>query len=461
MNKHYFKRILESIITRKKDALLIFFIVLILSVFIIISTCISSLGETISNVIINDFEVKMYSNSFYQTRTESNYTKLFNNALVGLANDINDIKKEENDEAYITLNAMISSNLANKEYVESFDEYGNSVKEIQYIDAGIYTLIDEDIAKLEGLSIVDGTYLEDDDNYSVLVKNSLYIDGKQVETGDIVTFTINNINYEFNVIGTFNYYNDKEMLGGGFFYSSATDVILTKDVLIEIASENDISLELANLALYFTNGNRYEEMNQIFSAYLFNVINKNNLSNAINDYTINSNIDEYNNMVSPTENMNSLYLIISIVMVLISCLILANVVRYINENRIKEYAILLSLGQNKLLSIMSFCIEVLIITNISITIALPIGISIAKSTSEKLLESNLKRQERLAYITGSEEDLDIFEVQSSIYDTYKVEVNNNDVIKIYLINNGLVVVSCIFVFISIYKSKPRELLLHN
>ena len=95
----------------------------------------------------------------------------------------------------------------------------------------------------------------------------------------------------------------------------------------------------------------------------------------------------------------------------------------------------------------------------AITLSLPLGIRIAKSSANSLLENNLKRQERLAKISGSEEDFDVFEKQLDLYSQYEVEVSNNDIAFVYLVNDFFILVSCLFVFISISRLKPRELLL--
>lgn len=454
MNRHYFKRIFESIITRRKDSLLIFFIVLVLSTFNIISMCITNLGINISHKIKNEFEVEIYVDNLYFSNEPK--TSIANKTIKEIYENKDELLVEDNDSIKINIHFENMSNLSNEEYIEVYDEYGYVSKEVDYVDVDIYSLVDEETVNDEGFSLIDGTYLNEDDKNCVLVNSSMYIDGREVEVGDTLILTINNIDYEYEIIGTFSYYNDKKILGGNFFYDESTKVIMTPNDLLEICMDNNVAMNINNITLSFINGYRYDDMYKKLNKYIGEILFKNDVE-SVNEFE--SNISEYESMVKPTENMSYLYRIISIVMVIISCLLLSNVVRYINEGRIKEYAILLSMGQNKMLSIISFGIEILIITNIAITLALPIGVNIAKSTSSTLLKSNLKRQERLAYISGSDEDLDIFEIQNSLYESYKVTVGSNDVLEVYLLNNGLVIVSCLLVFIIIYKSKPRELLL--
>ena len=110
------------------------------------------------------------------------------------------------------------------------------------------------------------------------------------------------------------------------------------------------------------------------------------------------------------------------------------------------------------MSIISFAIEILIIANIAITIAIPIGIKTAKNSSDELIRENLKIQDRLAYINNNQEDIDIFKQQSEIYKNYTISIASEDILIIYVVINGLVLLSCLYVFISISKIRPRILL---
>lgn len=91
-------------------------------------------------------------------------------------------------------------------------------------------------------------------------------------------------------------------------------------------------------------------------------------------------------------------------------------ITFLNEKRIHEYAVLLAIGQSKLLSIISFALEILIIAFLAISLSFPIGIRVAKPSADKVLEANIKRQERMAMISGNQEDFDVFEKQLALYE---------------------------------------------
>ena len=58
----------------------------------------------------------------------------------------------------------------------------------------------------------------------------------------------------------------------------------------------------------------------------------------------------------------------------------------------------------------------------------------------------------------NQEDIDIFKQQSEIYKNYTISIASEDILIIYVVINGLVLLSCLYVFISISKIRPRILL---
>ena len=450
MNKHYFKRILESIITRKKDSLLMFFIIFILSFFIIVSTCISRLGSKISENVKTSMEVNIYTDDLEFKESNANgYGMLVNSTYQNIDDHFKNYCKENNCVYDSSYSINVYSNISH---------YSEKVDDGFVENLGLYTAISYDAFKSQGLSLSEGSeYFDDNDRCVALVSNSCYIDGEGVKMGDTINVTLRSVTYNFQVIGTFSYGNS--LTSSKSHYTSNTSIIVNKDDFFELCDEANKQANLNRIGINAIDGFRFNELKNGFNLQLSDAIKEKRMLDKLNEYTVQTNQEEYERIVSPSDNLKSLYNIISIVMVIISCLLLINVVTFLNENRLKEYAILLSMGQKKSLSIFSFGIEILLIAFLAITLSLPLGINVAKSSANKLLVSNLKRQERLAKISGSEEDFDIFEKQVALYLEYEVEVNASDIIFVYLINDGFILISCLFAFISISKLKPRQLLL--
>lgn len=415
MSKHYFKRIFESIITRRKDSILIFSIIFILSFFIIVATCISRLGTNISNSVKDNIEISVYTNDVDFKNNED---------CIDIDDDFTYYCRDNN--------CIYESSYDAKAYIKN--EYGNKSEVV------LASAVSYDAFTSSNYEIT---------NYFSDTNQVLVNAGMLIEEGDKIDIYIKDKPYTFEVVGFF-INNDSSISSKNPYYDGETKFIINKDEFFSIAKENNIKLK-PNFMGIKTYGTTYEELELTFK----DIIDK-----EAKSYTISSNIDEYNKVVKPSESLKDLYNVIMIVMVIISCLLLINVITFLNEKRIHEYAVLLAIGQSKLLSIISFALEILIIAFLAISLSFPIGIRVAKSSADKMLEANVKRQERMAMISGNQEDFDVFEKQLALYEEYEVSISTLDVVYIYLINDTFILVSCLFAFISISKLKARQLLLN-
>lgn len=415
MSKHYFKRIFESIITRRKDSILIFSIIFILSFFIVVATCISRLGTNISNSVKDNIEISVYTNDV-EFRN--------NKDCIDIDDDFTYYCRDNN--------CSYESSYDAKAYIK--DEYGNKSEVV------LASAVSYDAFTSSNYEITN--YFNDTNQ--VLVNT-----GMLIEEGDKIDIYIKDKPYTFEVVGFF-INNDSSISSKNPYYDGETKFIINKDDFFSIAKENNIKLtpNYMGIKAYETT---YEELELTFK----DIIDK-----EAKSYTISSNIDEYNKVVKPSESLKDLYNVIMIVMVFISCLLLINVITFLNEKRIHEYAVLLAIGQSKLLSIISFALEILIIAFLAISLSFPIGIRVAKSSADKMLEANIKRQERMAMISGNQEDFDVFEKQLALYEEYEISISTLDVVYIYLINDSFILISCLFAFISISRLKARELLIN-
>lgn len=415
MSKHYFKRIFESIITRRKDSILIFSIIFILSFFIIVATCISRLGTNISNSVKDNMEISVYTNDVDFKNNED---------CIDIDDDFTYYCRDNN--------CIYESSYDAKAYIKN--EYGNKPEVV------LASAVSYDAFTSSNYEIT---------NYFSDTNQVLVNAGMLIEEGDKIDIYIKDKPYTFEVVGFF-INNDSSISSKNPYYDGETKFIINKDEFFSIAKENNIKLK-PNFMGIKTYGTTYEELELTFK----DIIDK-----EAKSYTISSNIDEYNKVVKPSESLKDLYNVIMIVMVFISCLLLINVITFLNEKRIHEYAVLLAIGQSKLLSIISFALEILIIAFLAISLSFPLGIRVAKSSADKMLEANIKRQERMAMISGNQEDFDIFNKQLALYEEYEVSISTLDVVYIYLINDTFILVSCLFAFISISKLKARQLLLN-
>lgn len=453
MNKHFFKRIIESIITRKKDSLLIFFIIFFLSFFIVVSVCISRLGYNISSTVLSSMNMNIYiQNLEIEQIKVKGFGTLVNKTLINLEDNIKELAERENANFEIAYSSRLSSNFdyahLEDDYIDSFDGFYNRL---------IYSGTSLDAFNEDGLTITNGRYFNENEEMAALILNNTYINNEKVNIGDILSIKINDRIYDYPVVGLFEIDYSNNTINNKKFYNDAT-VILSKNSMLQLCNDANIAPNISRLDFSFKNGYRYEALKDELKECINDTVRTTRLNGRLKNNHIESNYDDYKKLIAPSNNMSILYSIISIIISFISCLLLINIVIYLNDKRLKEFAILQSLGQSKILSIISFALEILIIANIAITIAIPIGIKTARISSNELIRENLKMQDRLAYISNNQEDIDIFKQQSEIYTNYTINVATEDILIIYVVINGLVLLSCLYVFISISKIRPRVLL---
>lgn len=453
MNKHFFKRIIESIITRKKDSLLIFFIIFFLSFFIIVSVCISRLGYNISSTVLSSMNMNIYiQNLEIEQIKVKGFGALVNKTLINLEDNIKELAEKEEADFEISYSSHFNANFY---YAHMEDDYLNSFD--GFYDILVYSGTSIGAFNEDGLTITEGRYFDNNEEMAALILNNTYINNEKVNVGDTLSIKINNRIYDYPVVGLFEIDYSNNTINNKKFYNDAT-IILSKNSMLQLCNDANIAPNISRLDFSFKNGYRYEILKNELEECIHDTIRTTRLNGRLKNNHIESNYDDYKKIIAPSNNMSILYSIISIIISFISCLLLINIVIYLNDRRLKEFAILQSLGQRKIMSIISFALEILIIANIAITIAIPIGIKTAKISSNELIRENLKMQDRLAYISNNQEDIDIFKQQSEIYTNYTINVASEDIIIIYVVINGLVLLSCLYVFISISKIKPRMLL---
>lgn len=453
MNKHYFKRILISIARRRKDSLSLLLIIFILSFFIIVSISISRLGNNISSTVLSSMDMNIYiQNLEIEQIKVKGFGALVNKTLINLEDNIKELAERENANFEIAYSSRLSSNFdyahLEDDYIDSFDGFYNRL---------IYSGTSLDAFNEDGLTITKGRYFNENEEMAALILNNTYINNEKVNIGDILSIKINDRIYDYPVVGLFEIDYSNNTINNKKFYNDAT-VILSKNSMLQLCNDANIAPNISRLDFSFKNGYRYEILKDELKECINDTIRTTRLNGRLKNNHIESNYDEYEKLIAPSNNMSILYSIISIIISFIGCLLLINIVVFLNDKRLKEFAILQSLGQRKIMSIISFAIEILIIANIAITIAIPIGIKTARISSNELIRENLKMQDRLAYINNNQEDIDIFKQQSEIYKNYTITIASEDILIIYAVINGLVLLSCLYVFISISKIRPRVLL---
>lgn len=171
MSKHYFKRIFESIITRRKDSILIFSIIFILSFFIIVATCISRLGTNISNSVKDNIEISVYTNDVDFKNNED---------CIDIDDDFTYYCRDNN--------CIYESSYDAKAYIK--DEYGNKSEVV------LASAVSYDAFTSSNYEIT---------NYFSDTNQVLVNAGMLIEEGDKIDIYIKDKPYTFEVVGFFIY----------------------------------------------------------------------------------------------------------------------------------------------------------------------------------------------------------------------------------------------------------------
>lgn len=409
------------------------------------------IGQQIASEVLNSFNLNLYiENMEFKQMKTNGYGNLVYKTLINIEDNLKEVAKKEN--AYFDI--CYKQNLSTNYDIAYNEDYQNET----YKNTTFYTNVSLESFKKDGLVITKGRFFKENETNAVICLTNTYINNEEVNIGATLTIKTNNASNDYNVIGLFTYENANDVIQNKTFYDDPT-IIINKEDLLTICSDENIAPVISRLNFSFTNGYRIKDLEKEIKEAIDDAIKTTRLNGRIINDNLLSNYDQYEKIVAPSKSLKMLYTIISIVISFISCLLLINIISYLSNKRLKEFAILNVLGENKIKSIMAFAGEIIIITNIAISIALPIGIKIANLSFDMLLKDNLKRQERLAYITGNQEDIDIFEKQNELYNNYQISIYGKDFLSIYLINNMLVLISCFYIFIRVSKTMPRILFL--
>ena len=75
-----------------------------------------------------------------------------------------------------------------------------------------------------------------------------------------------------------------------------------------------------------------------------------------------------------------------------------------------------------------------------------------------MIQSNLKRQERIAIISDNQDNMDIFKSTKDAYEDYSLTLNTNDYLYVFGLTTLIILISQVSVLIVITSINPKQLL---
>ena len=468
MKRHhnFFRRIFLSIREHKKDTILTFLVIFVLSFFV--SFCYtfyvyqeelneSLLDKTIIGVSFNSILSENHSEEWFDDyfidSKFNDFDKFYSSYKNALNNCFNKTLYLRNFDSILSSNLLIYNNMTYKS-IYSNDE---NISEIYNFDK---TIFDK-----EGYVITEGHYLDDNDKNSILVSENLGLSNgeyyENVSVGDTVIL-INSLGEEFyyEIVGIFKqndslkkYTSENKQYGDDFMF------MLPYNELINISSiGNDLSLTKPFIQIE-GNDNKDKILN-----YLKNSLN----GIVISDDDTNTFIDFYYEvddelslkLIKPIENLKKVFKVVTIIIILVLLLLLYNLILYAFDKRKRDFGIFISLGQSKFKTIFEFLFEILIIASLSFVISLPFSYMASEHALDYMAKTNLERQAKISKISGSKEENDIFSISDEVYSAYQIDFDVVNYLIVYTYFLVIIVFSASVSFIKIALIKPKDLLKH-
>ena len=466
------KRTLLSIKEHKKDSILIFLIVLILTTFMMIYWVFYLSSEQMSKAINNKTKVSIEISDelFKGCEDENRLYELFEN--------MHENKNEIEDNHYI--NCLKSyTNYFNNTYslIDGLSKYDYVLENKYIVKADFICLLENDTYEnnvtissfdnilLENYNLIDGRYFTqaelEGSGSSIIVDSDIFLTNNegitsQVGVGDtVILLNSNNEEKAFEVIGVVKKENTNTSFSDKDLYNDPI-LLPTIDILSFVGSGN--YLRSSNIYVTVEGKDNFDNILRFLQNNLVNYkvsCGKESIYNSL-EYTVDDSLT--NSLQVPIQSIRKLFQVISYIMLIIMFILLFSLLIYVSNSRKRDFGIFIAMGQTKAKTIINFLSEILIISTVAFLISAPISCKIGTSIANDMISTNLKAQEKVAKISNYQEDEDIFEISESVNNEYKLEFNLSSYLIVYGLVLVIILTSCTFSLINISLIKPKELL---
>lgn len=468
------KRTLLSIKEHKKDTILIFLIVLILTTFMMIYWVFYLSAEQMSKSINNKTKVSIEINGrlFKGCEDENKLHELFEN--------MHENKNEIEDDHFI--NCLKSyTNYFNNTYnlISGLSKYDYVLENKYVVKADFICLLENDTYKnnvtissfdnglLENYKLINGRYFTQAEieggGSSIIVDSDIFLtnnDGitSQVCVGDtIILLNGNNEEKVFEVIGVVKKENANTSFSDTDLYNNP--ILLPSIDILSFAGSGNY-LRSSNIYVTVEGKENFDNTLSFLQNHLINYkvsCGKESINNSL-EYTVDDSLN--NSLQVPIQSIKKLFQVISYIMLIVMFILLFSLLIYVSNSRRRDFGIFIAMGQTKAKTIFNFLSEILIISTMAFLISAPISYKIGISISDYMISTNLKVQEKVAKISNYQEDKDIFEISVSVNNEYKLEFNFSSYLIVYGFVLAIILTSCTFSLINISLIKPKELLVN-
>ena len=412
-----FNRAYLYIIRKKVRNSILFFIVTLISLFLLSGSILNTTVGTISKNLYKDVNFGFTIESIDKSNKEIEKDTLKKiNEVVGVnqknylyAKPVNVVDKKVVQE---NQNITITEEMKNKSNLVMMNGITSTKNNIDF--------------KSEVLKLEKGRHIEENDQNKILVHEK-FASMNNLNLGDKIKLEQNGKTVEFEVVGIFSgeKTNNFEGLSSDFIENTVYTDYNSSQKLLDYSSNNKVTSVEYGV-------NNPTELDDII---------KNVESLGINNISVSKSNKNYELVTSSVESIIKLTNMIRISSVIVGVVILSLVLMFWIRERLYEIGVLLSLGISKINLILQFVVETLMVTIFGFLSALGLEFILLK-----YLSSNITKvfSEDLPKIISDE--------------LTKISINGSNIIGVIIVMITIVIISVVVALLPILKTKPKKIL---
>ena len=412
-----FNRAYLYIIRKKVRSSILFFIVTLISLFLLSGSILNTTVGTISKNLYKDVNFGFTIESIDKSNKEIEKDTLKKiNEVAGVnqknylyAKSVNVVDKKVVQE---NQNITITEEMKNKSNLVMMNGITSTKNNIDF--------------KSEVLKLEKGRHIEENDQNKILVHEK-FASINNLNLGDKIKLEQNGKTVEFEVVGIFSgeKTNNFEGLSSDFIENTVYTDYNSSQKLLDYSSNNKVTSVEYGV-------NNPTELDDII---------KNVESLGINNISVSKSNKNYELVTSSVESITKLTNMIRIGGVIVGVVILSLVLMFWIRERLYEIGVLLSLGISKINLILQFVVETLMVTIFGFLSALGLEFILLK-----YLSSNITKvfSEDLPKIISDE--------------LTKISINGSNIISVIIVMITIVIISVVVALLPILKTKPKKIL---
>lgn len=412
-----FNRAYLYIIRKKVRNSILFFIVTLISLFLLSGSILNTTVGTISKNLYKDVNFGFTIESIDKSNKEIEKDTLKRiEELKGITTKNYIFSKPVTDEEKKVVqenqNITITEEMKNKSNLVMMNGITSTKNNIDF--------------KSEVLKLEKGRHIEENDRNKILVHEK-FASMNNLNLSDKIKLEQNGKTVEFEVVGIFSgeKTNNFEGLSSDFIENTVYTDYNSSQKLLDYSSNNKVTSVEYGV-------NNPTELDDII---------KNVESLGINNISVSKSNKNYELVTSSVESVTKLTNMIRIGSVIVGVVILSLVLMFWIRERLYEIGVLLSLGISKINLILQFVLETLMVTIFGFLSALGLEFILLK-----YLSSNITKvfSEDLPKIISDE--------------LTKISINGSNIIGVIIVMITIVIISVVVALLPILKTKPKKIL---